>query len=132
MSGNHRRGDSRIGTAMHTVKVYAPSKESSSRSSKHKCVYYEEATRDCIILRVTCVGPSKALCKNYCEKIVKPHFLKENVLVFDSLLGVGMVMKVSDKTFYVKYEKCDKMRSYFIYEAKRFEGGIIYLEENED
>lgn len=126
MSGKHRGGDSGIGTGTHPEKVLPPGGRGAKRS-KHKCIYYESATRDCVCMHVGCVGPSNPLCKHYCETIRKPNVLKENALVVDSQFGVGIVTKIYDKDFYVKFENVEGLRCYFIKDIKQIKQKIIYV-----
>lgn len=127
MSGKHRRGDSSIGTATHPTQKCFPSNVQTSKRSRYKCVHYERATRDCVISRVGCVGPSNALCRNYCEKIKKSYPLKVNTLVKNDVLGIGLVVRITDGVFYVQFEKSKKLCSYFVRDIKRYENGIIYV-----
>lgn len=55
---------SSIGTGTHTIRA-SSGKSTGKRRSRYKCKNYERVTRDCKILRISCVGFSNVLCPKH-------------------------------------------------------------------
>jgi hypothetical protein len=129
MAKNRKGNSSSIGTATHTIKQYVYGSNPSTRKSRYKCIYYETETRECSVMRILCVGPSNAFCKDYCEKRKRKDSIKISVgdIVFEKNLGIGVIERKLDVTFYVRFVKSNSIRSFFTKEIKKIENNIIYI-----
>lgn len=109
---NYKNNGSSIGTATHTEKHFKLNGDS-RKKSRHKCQYYEQATQDCIKLRISCVGPSNKLCRYYSEnKKTVNNLIGENQFVYHEKYGVGIIIRVEQSVYEVGYAKDNKKRLY--------------------
>ena len=122
---NRKNGNnSSIGTASHTEKHFPVAQNTTStRRSRNKCQQYEKETKMCRSLRITCVGPSNELCKDYTEhkkKATKQSVIASGAIVNDPRHGVGMIMREFGTGFYeVRFHRDDTIKKYNREEVKK-------------